>query len=125
MEHPKGEKVTEATKINEGGRSATAVHRGMNIGETPSQTAEDKTSHVGESKLCTCRTRKEGGATSDMGEAEVEVARVEGRVYCLLCALLIPTSESKEENTKDIKPQVILIHSKTLQCIGHESMNVY
>ena len=90
------------------------------IGETPnSQTAEDRT-HVGESKLCTCRTRKEGGAKGDMGEAEVEVARVEGRVYCLLCALLIPTTESKEEEAKEIKPQVILF--KTKPC--NESMRV-
>ena len=38
------------------------------------------------------------------------MATVEGRVYCLMCALLIPTTteeREEEKEAKDIKPQVI------------------
>ena len=40
------------------------------------------------------------------------MARVEGRAYCLMCALLIPTAnseikEGEEEEAKEIKPKVL------------------
>ena len=112
MEFPKGEENVEEHKANEGGCLAKA-HPGTDdaAGQVPSQTINDppQKAHVGESKLCTCR-RKDGGAKTCDGEAEV--ARVEGRVYCLMCALLIPTTtdheeEEEEEEARDIKPQVI------------------
>ena len=112
MEFPKGEENVEEHKANEGGCLAKA-HPGTDdaAGQVPSQTINDPSqkAHVGESKLCTCR-RKDGGAKTCDGEAEV--ARVEGRVYCLMCALLIPTTtdreeEEEEEEARDIKPQVI------------------
>ena len=35
------------------------------------------------------------------------MARVEGRAYCLMCALLIPTTNTeREEGARDTKPEV-------------------
>ena len=96
--------MTQITKLTQPARITRIIFPILVAGQIPSQTKNDhqEESHVGESKSCRCR--KDGGAKSDG-----EVARVEGRVYCLRCALLIPATErgmEEEEKTKENMPQV-------------------
>ena len=44
-------------------------------------------------------------------QSEAGVARVEGRAYCLMCALLIPTTNTEikkeKEGAKEISPMAV------------------